>query len=176
VASLADYDNPFVWLIKAGDDSRMTAMLADPILVNFKPCHAFQTRTAPEKGPLLSVPYKMPAEGELTLGLYDKDGHLLRWLIQCDHRNVGENTEPWDGLDQYGNPVAPGNYILKAIYHASITTDYKMSVCNPGNPPWPTAARSPRLSARICFRREALKIPACIWRRTRTRVGTSTRL
>ena len=136
---LADYDNPFVWLIKGRDDSRMTAMLADPILVNFKPCYAFQTRTAPEKGPLLSVPYKMPAEGEVTLGLYDKDGHLLRWLIQGDHRDVGENTEPWDGLDQYGNRVAPGNYILKAVYHPSITTDYKMSVCNPGNPPWPTA-------------------------------------
>lgn len=49
---LADYDNPFVWLIKVGDDTRMTAMLADPILVNFKPCYKFQTRTSSEKGPL----------------------------------------------------------------------------------------------------------------------------
>lgn len=136
---LASDNNPFVRPIKPGDDSKMSAMLADPILADFKPCFALQARTAVAKSPVVSVPYKMPADGEVTLGLYDKDGHLLRWLIQGDHRDAGDNTEPWDGLDQYGNPVAAGNYILKAIYHAPITTVYKMSVCNPGNPPWPTA-------------------------------------
>src|SRR5271167_4905787 len=71
---LAGYGNPFVRLIKTGDESKMTAMLADPILVNFKPCYALQARTAPAKSPVVSVPYKMPADGEVTLGLYDKDG------------------------------------------------------------------------------------------------------
>ena len=86
----------------------------------------------------VTVPYKMPADGELTLGLYDKDGLLLRWLTQGDFRYGGENKESWDGLDQYGNSVPPGTYSLKGVYHPSITTDYKMSVLNPGNPPWPT--------------------------------------
>ncbi|HEX3471264.1 MAG TPA: hypothetical protein VHT28_08775, partial [Silvibacterium sp.] len=146
--SFAGYDNnPFaklgvksgVKLIEARDNSVMTAMLADPIPVNFGSCYAVQSKTTPEKSPVLSVPYKMPADGEVTLGLFDKDGHLLRWLTQGDFRYAGENKEPWDGLDQYGKPVAAGSYILKAIYHSPITTDYKMSVCNPGNPPWPTA-------------------------------------
>jgi len=92
----------------------------------------------PQKSPILSVPYKMPADGELTLGLYDRNGQLLRWLVRGDYRYAGENKEVWDGLDQYGNPVPAGNYTLKAIYHTPITTDYKMSVANPGNPPWPT--------------------------------------
>lgn len=93
----------------------------------------------PSKSPVLSIPYKMPADGELTLGLYDKDGQLIRWLAQGDYRYAGDNKEVWDGLDQYGNPAAPGNYTLKGIYHAPITTDYKTSVANPGLPPWPTA-------------------------------------
>ena len=80
----------------------------------------------------------MPVDGELTLGLYDKDGQLLKWLAQGEYRYAGENNEPWDGLDQYGNPVAAGDYTLKGLYHPPITTDYKTSVCNPGNPPWPT--------------------------------------
>jgi len=97
-----------------------------------------QAKAIPEKRPVLSVPYKMPADGELTLGLYDKDGQLVRWLTQGDFRYAGQNKEDWDGLDQYGNPAAPGNYTLKGVYHAPITTDYKVSVVNPGNPPWPT--------------------------------------
>jgi hypothetical protein len=88
--------------------------------------------------PALSVAYKMPADGELTLGLFDEDGHLLRWLAQGDFRNAGKNKEPWDGLDQYGKPLPAGDYVLKGLYHPTLTTDYKMSVCNPGNPPWPT--------------------------------------
>ena len=87
---------------------------------------------------VLSVPYKMPADGELTLGLYDKNGQLIRWLVQDEFRYTGNNKETWDGLDQYGHPAAAGNYLLRGIYHASITTDYKMSAVNPGNPPWPT--------------------------------------
>ena len=67
-----------------------------------------------EKRPVLSVPYKMPADGELTLGLYDKDGQLIRWLTQGDFRYAGQNKEDWDGLDQYRNSVAPGNYTLRA--------------------------------------------------------------
>jgi len=133
-----DDGNTSMGVIKAEDDSAMTAMLAEPISVILKTRHAFQTKAIPEKRPVLSVPYKMPGDGDLTLGLYDKDGQLVRWLTQGDFRYAGQNKEDWDGLDQYGDPVAPGNYTLKGVYHAPITTDYKMSVLNPGNPPWPT--------------------------------------
>jgi hypothetical protein len=91
------------------------------------------------RGQGLTVPYKLPADGEVTLGLYDRNGQLVRWLTQGEYRYTGNNTESWDGLDQYGHPVPAGSYSLKGIYHPPITTDYKMSVVNPGSPPWPTA-------------------------------------
>jgi len=97
-------------------------------------------RPAPTpKAPSLSVPYKMPVDGDVTLGLFDKNGQLVRWLAQGEYRYAGNNSEPWDGLDQYGHPAVPGAYSVKGIYHAPITAEYKMSVANPGNPPWPTA-------------------------------------
>lgn len=89
--------------------------------------------------PGLTVPYKLPADGEVTVGLYDQKGQLVRWLAQGEYRYTGNNTETWDGLDQYGRPAAPGTYAIRGIYHSPIVTDYKMSVLNPGNPPWPTA-------------------------------------
>ena len=51
---------------------------------------------------------------------------------------AGEHREPWDGLDQWGRPVPAGDYRLKAAYHAPLAAEYKMTLCNPGNPPWPT--------------------------------------
>ena len=100
-----------------------------------------QRPTAPSqvRGQGLAVPYKVPADGEVTAGIYDKNGQLVRWLTQGEYRYTGNNTENWDGLDQYGHPVPAGSYTVKGVYHAPITTDYRMSVLNPGNPPWPTA-------------------------------------
>jgi hypothetical protein len=86
----------------------------------------------------IAVSYKMPAEGQLTLGLFDKAGKLLKWLVQDEYRYAGQNNEFWDGLDQWGNPVAAGDYNLKAVYHPPITLDYQVTVCNPGTPSWPT--------------------------------------
>ena len=91
-----------------------------------------------QQGPI-TVAYRMPADGQLTLGLYDGQGRLLRWLIQDDFRYAGENRQSWDGLDQWGRPVPPGKYALRAAYHPPLSAEYRMTVCNPGNPPWPTA-------------------------------------
>ncbi|HEX4140211.1 MAG TPA: hypothetical protein VHY09_07670 [Candidatus Methylacidiphilales bacterium] len=86
----------------------------------------------------LAVSYQMPADGELTLGLYTRDGALLRWLVQDDFRRSGENRATWDGLDQWGHRVPAGDYVLRGIYHAPLSADYQLTVANPGTPPWPT--------------------------------------
>ena len=82
--------------------------------------------------------YRMPADGQLTLGLFTRDGALLRWLVQDDFRRAGDQRQSWDGLDQWGHAVPPGDYVLRGIYHAPLRADYLMTLCNPGTPPWPT--------------------------------------
>ncbi|MGB8353794.1 MAG: hypothetical protein WCD79_07910 [Chthoniobacteraceae bacterium] len=84
------------------------------------------------------IAYKMPRDGDVTLGLYGRDGKLLRCLAQDVFRRAGDRRAFWNGLDQWGNPVAAGDYELKAVYHDPLSVEYKMTVCNPGTPPWPT--------------------------------------
>ena len=83
--------------------------------------------------------YHLPQESNVTLGVYDAQGHLLRDLVKDAHRRAGSNTEYWDGKDQFGNTVAPGRYIVKGISHPPISVQHVISIGNPGSPPWPTA-------------------------------------
>lgn len=87
------------------------------------------------------LPYKytIPGEANVTLGVYDTEGHLLRWITRGVHRRAGANTEYWDGLDQWGQPLAAGTYQVKGLAFSPIGLDYKFTIGNPGTPPWPTA-------------------------------------
>lgn len=89
-------------------------------------------------GPL-RVSYQMPRDGRLTLGLFSKDGKLLRWLVQDSFHRTGNQRQFWNGLDQWGNLLSAGDYLLKGIFHPALSTEYQGVVCNPGNPPWPTS-------------------------------------
>ncbi|HEY3396162.1 MAG TPA: hypothetical protein VGM19_00735 [Armatimonadota bacterium] len=86
----------------------------------------------------LSVPYLLPQDGEASLGVFDPAGRLVRWLLQADFRRAGQNVEPWDGLDNFGKPVAPGSYEVRGAYHPPLKLDYQMTATNPGHPGWPT--------------------------------------
>lgn len=86
----------------------------------------------------LSFAYTMPRDAEVTVGVFDGKGGLLRWLTRSDFRRAGPNAEPWDGRDQDGNPLPAGEYSVKALYHDPLGTELQLSVGNPGTPPWPT--------------------------------------
>lgn len=92
---------------------------------------------AEPRGPL-SFAYTMPRDAEVTLGVFDQTGSLLRWLTRSDFRRAGPNTERWDGRDQDGNLLPAGEYTVKALYHDPLGTEHALSVGNPGTPPWPT--------------------------------------
>ena len=82
--------------------------------------------------------YRLPQESDVTLGVYDAQGHLLRALIKDAHRRAGSNTDYWDGKDQFGGTVAPGRYQVRGLAHPPISVRHVISVGNPGTPPWPT--------------------------------------
>jgi hypothetical protein len=102
------------------------------------PRFSLHAKTMLQRQGALEVAYAMPADGQLTLGLFDPQGGLLRWLVHDEFRVAGDHRDPWDGLDQWHRPLPAGDYRLKAAYHAPLTAQYKMTLCNPGNPPWPT--------------------------------------
>ena len=88
-------------------------------------------------GPV-EIAYDLPKDAKVTLAIDDANGHRLRNLIAAQSRQAGKNIERWDGLDDSGKPVLPGDYTFQALAHDGIHLQYALSFANPGNPSWQT--------------------------------------
>ena len=84
------------------------------------------------------IAYALPKDARVSLAIEDASGKRIRNLVPGLPRKAGKNTEKWDGLDDAGKPVAPGEYAFKALYHDGIRANYALSFANPGNPSWQT--------------------------------------
>lgn len=89
------------------------------------------------EGPI-PIPYTLEKEGDVTIAIDNDKGVRVRNLIGQYPRPAGKNTDFWDGLDDAGNPVAPGTYTARLVDHAPITLEFFNSVYNAGTPPWAT--------------------------------------
>ena len=89
--------------------------------------------------PAKRVEISIPRAGAVSLGVFDKDGRLVRTLLKSDWRDKCALSEEWDLKDQWGKFVNPGEYVLKGIVTDGAKGRYLHSVCNPGTPSWPTA-------------------------------------
>jgi hypothetical protein len=93
----------------------------------------------PAEKPLpLEFAYDLPADGQITLQLFDEKNLVRRILVAQGDRRAGRNIERWDGLDDHGKPLTPGIYTLKGIIHQPITGKFLFSAHNSGQPPYPT--------------------------------------
>ena len=91
-----------------------------------------------QNGPI-EIAYDLPRDARVSLAIEDAQGKRIRNLIPALPRERGRNVEKWDGLDDDGQPVAPGDYRFKAIYHDGIRANYALSFASPGNPTWMTS-------------------------------------
>jgi len=81
--------------------------------------------SAPVEGEFV---FAVPSTGRITLGVFDKNGHLVRTLHALDDEEkfqVGLNgfISRWDGLDDSGKKVPPGTYHIRGyqIGEATVT-------------------------------------------------------
>ena len=88
-------------------------------------------------GPV-AIEYNLPKDGKVTLAIDDAKGQRVRNLVAAQSRKAGKNIEKWDGLDDAGKPVLPGDYTFHALTHDGIRLNYALSFANPGNPSWGT--------------------------------------
>jgi hypothetical protein len=84
----------------------------------------------------IPVKYTNPTTGFVSLAICQSDGQIVRTLLTKVQRSAGIQTETWDGKDDNGKPVPPGQYTMKALTHPGITPKYISSVMNSGNPGW----------------------------------------
>ena len=60
--------------------------------------------------------------------LINDKGDRVRNLIRAESRPGGTVAESWDGLDDVGNVLPPGEYSWKGVYHDPLSTRYVMGV------------------------------------------------
>ena len=69
---------------------------------------------------------ELPAPGRVSVGVFDKEGTLLRNLVFGEKRPKGDLWIEWDGLDDVGRPMPPGTYEWRALsrpgYRSSLVT------------------------------------------------------
>ncbi|HEX3134842.1 MAG TPA: FlgD immunoglobulin-like domain containing protein, partial [Planctomycetota bacterium] len=102
-----------------------------------EPSWAAALKPVPAEGPV-EVRYDLSKDARVTVAIDDVNGKRIRNLIAAEPRKAGANVERWDGLDNEGQPVAPGEYRLRELHHQSIHATYVMSFANPGDPTWST--------------------------------------
>lgn len=117
---------------------------AEPWAMTFQPWwntasdrFTFLTPLAFDRPPAKSVTCTAPKAGVMSLGVYDREGRLVRTLLKAENR-AAELCEPWDLKDQFGAFVAPGDYALRGLVTDGVTCDYCHTLGNPGVPAWPT--------------------------------------
>ncbi len=92
----------------------------------------------PDRPLPLEFSYKLPEDTECTIQLFNEKNENVRILVPQQARLGGRNIERWDGCDDTGNLLPAGTYTWRGIYHAPVKADYRFSVHNSGQPPYPT--------------------------------------
>ena len=97
-------------------------------------------RTEELKG-FKTVEFTMPEDGLISLHILNGEGQVVRQLLNCAFMTKGKHQVMWDGLTtpnwrEPGQPVPPGAYTWRAIWHKGIGLRLKGWACNGGSAPW----------------------------------------
>ncbi len=83
-----------------------------------------------------SFEYVLPKEGNVSIVVEDAAGRRVRNLVSDAHRGEGRIVETWDGRDDRGEPLPPGEYRWRGIFHGKISAAWLGSFYSPGSTPW----------------------------------------
>lgn len=84
------------------------------------------------------ISYTLPEDREVTIAIDNKEGVRVRNLFGQYPRPKGNNIDYWDGHDDAGNPLPPGEYTAYLVDHEPFKLKLFNSVYNSATPPWPT--------------------------------------
>lgn len=60
-----------------------------------------------------NINYTLNVDADVTVGVYNSKGELVKNLLNLQRNTVGENNVQWDGTDVNNNPVGDGIYTYK---------------------------------------------------------------
>jgi hypothetical protein len=81
--------------------------------INFMPEETSLEKNYPNPfNPSTTIPFNITQAGNVTLNVYDMSGSLVKTLAS-DYKEAGSYNVIWNGLNNDGQQVASGQYILK---------------------------------------------------------------
>ena len=85
------------------------------------------------------IQIEIPDEMKLSVNILGPDGQVLRELVGGELCPAGKTTVYWDGRDQWGQPLPPGDYQWGAYLSNGLRAQYMGSVGTTANPAYETA-------------------------------------
>lgn len=85
------------------------------------------------------IEIEMPREAKLSVNIVSPAGEVIRELAGGELHAQGKTTVYWDGRDQWGTPVAVGDYKWAAYISNGLKAQYVGTAGTSGNPPHATA-------------------------------------
>jgi flagellar hook assembly protein FlgD len=89
------------------------------------------TPGVPGEGKVLILSLDLSKPARTTLEVLDQYGRPLATILHNRRRSAGEQHFFWDGYDDYGRPVPPGEYVIQAVAGtpaAHVTSAVQVSV------------------------------------------------
>ena len=74
------------------------------------------------------IHYELKNAGLISLNVYDAQGQVVREMLHAAERSVGPHDEAWDGLDETGQKLPPGNYSWKLLETQGLKAEYLMTL------------------------------------------------
>jgi hypothetical protein len=91
---------------------------------------------ASEQSLVPPIVYSLGQDAQVSLLLTRPDGSVARELLHAESRTKGMHSEAWDGLDEKGQPVAPGKYTWKMLMTHGLRAEYITTVGLSPTPRW----------------------------------------
>ena len=80
----------------------------------------------------IRITFDQPSDGKATLVIENEAGQRVCNLVAGRSFAAGRHTLVWDGLDESGRLVAPGQYHWRGITHPGVEPVYRMNFANGG--------------------------------------------
>ena len=121
------------------DRQHILALCAAILLLSPVLAEETQQSSASLKDVAIPVAYAAPADGFISLALFNDRGQLVRSLLYAKPVKAGKGVVGWDGTSDLGVPQPAGKYSTKAIFFKEkLKAEYVMTVGKSGNPPYRT--------------------------------------
>jgi len=74
------------------------------------------------------IKYALARDAKVSIAIYDAHGAIVRQLLMGEARKAGTHSEAWDGLDEKGRPVLPGDYTWKLLSSQGLKAEWMCSL------------------------------------------------